>query len=254
MLPVHARLELRELDEGFLVLPASQKLATRRQPQVHAGEGLHVPIVQRPCDAFSLRGCFQLADPRFEDHPLLSEVSDEVPGDDEIGRPHDVEVQALRARYDDQAEVEGDTRAGHHHRPPQAGPEPGRQHREGEEHVEGAVCSLGDERNGRAEQDVGPCRDDRDSSCRGELLANHEIRRHAVGEVQEHDGEGMGVQRERPAGERQPASQRRPGRVDVHHDERRHRQNHPAPRHVSFDLDERRLSHDGALADGMRWA
>src|SRR5439155_18028469 len=106
VLPVHARLELRELDEGFLVLPASQKLATRRQPQVHASEGLHVPIVQRPCDAFSLRGCFQLADPRFEDHPLLSEVSDEVPGDGEIGGPHDVEVQALRTRYEDQAEVE----------------------------------------------------------------------------------------------------------------------------------------------------
>ena len=236
MLPVHSRLELRQLGKGLVARSPSQQLATRRKSHVDAGEGLHVLVVQRSRDALPLGRRLELAQPRFDDQPLLAEISDQVPGDREVRRAHDVEGHSLGVRDEDQAQIQRHAHARHPHREPQAGSKPGGQHREREEHVEGAVRAFGHQGDRSTEEHVDPRRHGGDSRRAHEPAAEHQAGSDAVDEVRDHDGERPRVQREGSTRERHPARQRRTRRVDVHRHERRHRQDHPTMSNDPLDV------------------
>ena len=244
VLAIDAGLELGELREYFRGLAAAEQLAAGPEAQVDAGERLHVAVVQRPGDALALGRGLEVTDARFERQTLLAEVPDEVPGDGEIHGPHRVEIGAVGARHEDEAQIQRDARRRHGERPRQPAAEAGGEHREGEEHVGGAaVRALRDERDAAAEEDVAPGRDGRGARRSGQPAADDQVHRRAVGEVRQHHRERVRIERERSAGERQPPRERRRRGIDVHRDEAGDGEDHPAACDVALDLDLGTLSH-----------
>ena len=83
---------------------ASPTSSAREEPsraleaEVDAGERLRVAVVQLAGDAVALLGDLELAHLLLQLEPLLPEVADEVAGDAEVDRPHDVDVGAAVAR------------------------------------------------------------------------------------------------------------------------------------------------------------